>query len=193
MFLFSTLILFAWIIIIGLNIKFSIPIYNFTTWQIIFSVVIGTFVIIAIDGLTAIFIRLLPKKWFNPFSNRFKVFKWEKAIYHKFGIKKWKELIPEFGHFTSVRKNKIKEPNNNTYLEKYLVELCYGRVVHFVSFFTGFFVIYLYPLKYWMCFALPIALVNIILNFMCLIVLRYNTPKVMAVYNYNLKLQNKKE
>ena len=185
MILFSVMILIAWFIIIGLNLLVNSTIES---WYIIVAVVISTVAVIAIDAITATIIRLLPNKWFNPFFKRFKVFKWEKNIYHKLGIKKWKDIVPEIGHFTGFRKNKVKEPNNNEYIYRYLMEACYGRVGHFLSFFTGFAVIFIYPIKYWNCFGLPVALVNVLMNSMSWIILRYNTPKLMAIYKRNEKL-----
>lgn len=193
MLLFPVIILIAWIIVIGLNILINVPVYNFEIWYIVVAVVVSTIVEIAIDGITATIVRLLPNKWFNPFSKRFRVFKWEKNFYQKIGIKKWKDLVPELGHFTKFRKNKISEPTNNEYIKRYLMEACYGRVGHFASFFTGFLVIFIYPLKYWACFGLPVALVNILLNSLSWMILRYNTPKLMAVYRYNEKLNSAKQ
>ena len=147
--------------------------------------VVSTLAVILIDGITATIVRLLPKKWFKPFSRRFKVFKWEKNFYQKLGIKKWKEFVPEIGHFTGFRKNKIKEPTNNKYIERYLLEINYGRVGHFASFFTGFLIMFIFPLNQFINFALPVALVNILMNAMSWTILRYNTPKLMALYEHN--------
>lgn len=185
MILYAIMILIAWVIVVGLNVLVNPAI---ETWYVIVAVVISTVAVIAIDAITATVVRLLPKKWFNPFFKRFKVFRWEKNFYHKLGIKKWKDLVPEIGHFTGFRKNKVKEPTNNEYIYRYLMEACYGRVGHFASFFTGFAIIFLYPLKYWNCFGLPVAIVNLIMNSMSWMILRYNTPKLLAVYKRNEKL-----
>lgn len=189
MILFPIMILIAWIFIIGFNILFNVN--NFEIWYIIVAVVVCTAVVIAIDGLTATIVRLSPKKWFNPFHKRFKVFKWEKSFYQHIGIKKWKDLVPEIGHFTGFRKNEIKDPTNNEYIYRFLLEICYGRVGHFTSFFTGFLIMFIYPLKYFVNFALPVAIVNIIMNAMSWMILRYNTPKLMALYSFNLKKEQR--
>lgn len=189
MILFSLVILIAWGVIIPLNYFINAPIYGFSLLTIILSVIISTVAIIAIDGLTAGLVRLLPEKWFNPFYKRFKVFKWEKSFYQKIGIKKWKDLVPELGQFTKFRKNKVEDPKSNEYIYRYLLEATYGRVGHFMSFFTGFLIIFIYPYKYFTCFALPVALVNILMNSMSWFILRYNTPKLIALYKYNEKTQ----
>jgi len=187
MVLYSCLICIAWLIIIAINYFIFVPIFNFGMVYIILSVVLSTMAIIAIDGLTAGIVRLLPKKLFNPFAKRFKVFKWEKSFYQKLGIKKWKDLVPELGHLTGFRKNKIKDPSNNKYIERYLLEATYGRVGHFLSFFTGFLIIFIFPLEQALCFAVPVAVVNVFLNLLSLLILRYNTPKLIAIYKRNLK------
>lgn len=191
MILFPVLIVIAWFIIIGLNILINVPKFGFEIWYVVVAVVVSTILIITIDGITATIVRLLPNKWFNPFSKRFKVYKWEKNFYQKIGIKKWKDLVPELGHFTKFRKNKIQDPTNNEYIKRFLMEACYGRVGHFTSFFTGFLVIFIFPLKYCLCFGIPVAIVNVLLNSMSWMILRYNTPKLMSLYQYNQRQQQK--
>ena len=66
-----------------------------------------------------------------------------------------------------------------------MLEATYGRVGHFASFFTGFLIVFIFPLKYAFCFAVPVAIVNVIMNAMTWIILRYNTPKLIALYKYN--------
>jgi len=189
MILFSLVILIAWGVIIPLNYFINAPIYGFSLLTIILSVIISTVAIIAIDGLTAGLVRLLPEKWFNPFAKRYRIFKWEKNFYQKIGIKKWKDWVPELGHFTKFRKNKIAEPNNNEYIQRYLLEATYGRIGHYTSFFTGFLVVFIFDLKYALCFGVPVAIVNVFLNSLSWMILRYNTPKLMAVYKRNLHNQ----
>lgn len=187
MIFFSTLIFIAWFIIIGFNIIFNI--FNLQIWKIILITVVCTMGIIAIDGITAAIIRLLPKKWFSPKKKCFNVFKWEKNIYQKIGIKKWKDWVPELGHLTKFRKNKIEDPNNNEYIERFLLEINYGRIGHFTSFITGFLITFAFPFKYFLNFVLPVALVNIFMNSLSWMILRYNYPKLMSLYKRNQKLQ----
>ena len=183
--MFPLMILAAWIIIIGLNAWITMPIYNFDFWYIVIAVVGSTVAVIAIDGVTAALVRLLPSKWFNPMSKKFAVFKWEKRFYEGIGIKKWKDLVPELGHLTKFRKNKIEDPNSNEYVHRFLLEIVYGRSCHSVSFFTGFLIIFIFPLEYAMCFGVPVAIVNVIMNWMPVAILRYNYPKLMALYKMN--------
>ena len=193
MVLFPVMILIAWIVIIGLNVVINIPVYNFEIWYICVAVIGSTIAVIAIDGLTAAIVRWMPNKWFNPFAKCFKVYKWEKRFYENIGIKKWKDLVPELGHFTKFRKNKIVDPNNNEYISRFLLEIVYGRVGHVASFFTGFLIIFIFPLKYAMCFGFPVAIVNIIMNYMSVAILRYNTPKLIVLYKHNKRKELRKQ
>ncbi len=193
MILFPVMILIAWIIIIVLNILISMPIYNFSVWYIILAVVGSTVAVIAIDGITSGIVRLLPQKWFNPLSKRFKVFQWEKPFYEAIGIKKWKDLVPELGQFTNFRKNKIADPYSPEYVYRYLLELVYGEVGHIASYFTGFLIIFIFPLQYALCFGVPVAIVNLIMIAMPVMILRYNYPKLVALYRLNLKKSQKEK
>lgn len=192
MILFPVMILIAWFVIIIMNILINQPIYDFSVLYIIFAVIISTFTVIIIDGVTATVVRLMPAKLFNPFSKFYRIRGWEKKFYQKIQIKKWKDLVPELGHFTKFRKNKIEDPNNNEYIHRYLLEAVYGRVGHFTSFITGFLVIFIFPLKYALCFGVPIAIVNVIMNSMSWMILRFNTPKLMAIYKRNLRAEQEK-
>lgn len=59
-----------------------------------------------------------------------------------------------------------------------MLEACYGEVIHFVCIFVGFFIIFCMPLKYWLCFGLPVAIVNALLNLPSVFILRYNFYKL---------------
>ncbi|MBE5735665.1 MAG: hypothetical protein E7361_04400 [Clostridiales bacterium] len=191
MILYSMMILLAWVLIISLNAIINIPIYNFDLLYIIFGVVVSTIAVIAIDGATAGLVRLLPNKWFNPMAKRYRVYKWEKRFYEAIGIKIWKESVPELGHLTKFRKNKIADPANNDYVYRFLLEIVYGRVGHAVSCVTGFLIIFIFPLEYALCFGVPVAVVNAIMNYMPIAILRYNFPKLMALYRMNERKNRK--
>lgn len=91
MILFPIMIIIAWTFIIAFNILFNVK--GFEVWYIVVATVVCTLAVILIDAITATIIRLLPKKWFAPFSKRFKVYKWEKNFYQKLGIKNGKTLF----------------------------------------------------------------------------------------------------
>ena len=104
----------------------------------------------------------------------------------------WKDKIPEIGHFTGFRKNKLAEPQSIEYVDRFLLESCYGELGHFFSLFFGFTVLFLYPLSdVWFALAIPVAIVNFFLNLPSLLVLRYNSYKLVILKKSLLKKQQR--
>lgn len=188
MILFGIIIIVAQIIIVALNLIFNN--FNLSALYIIGAVVISTVAEVVIDAITEGITRALPRSWFNPFYNRFKVSKKEQRFYDKLGIRKWKDKVPDLGFLTKFNKNKVQDPTNNKYIERYLLEAAYGRVGHLVSLFTGFSVIFIYPLKFAINFGIPVAIVNFVLNLMTYMVLRYNFPKLLTLHKRNSKRES---
>lgn len=141
---------------------------------------------LAIDALIALFIRrALPAKWFNHKKPIFTVSAGEKKFYELIKIRKWKDKIPEWGKFTGFSKNEIARPQDNVYLEKYFLELCYGEAIHFISVIAGFFVLILTPRALLFSLALPVAIVNALCNLPSYFILRYNSYKLEVLYKNN--------
>lgn len=146
--------------------------------------IIGIILVITIDGITAAICRLLPLKCADFNKNVYKVSKKEKKLYDAIKIKKWKERIPEIGHFTGFRKNEVKEPNNIEYIKRFLNEICYGELGHFISCFTGFILLFIpWFNPIWFSMSIVICLVNAILNILPIFVLRYNSYTLLMIYN----------
>ena len=166
------------------------PIFKFDLGYIVFAVVLSTVLEIIIDAIFATVVRwLMPKKWFSMDKKWFIGKKRECKFYEKIGIKKWKEKVLELGAVTSFRKNKIADPKNNEYIERYIVEANYGIVVHIACVIFGFAVLFFFPLKYCLCFGVPVAIVNMILNLLPLFILRYNLPKLHNLYKFNSRMK----
>ena len=147
-------------------------------------------VVVAIDGLTATVSRLLPQKCAHHEKKIFAVSAKEKKFYEKLKIRKWKDKVPEIGHFTGFRKNKIADPKSVEYLDRFLLEICYGEIGHFVSLFTGFLILLLFPLtELWWAISVPVAVINALLNLPSLFILRYNSYKLKILRASNLKKQ----
>ena len=90
------------------------------------------------------------------------------------------------------RKNKIAEPNNNEYIARYIMEANYGIICHIACIIFGFLILFIYP-KYCLTIALPVAIVNLVLNALPTMILRYNLPKLHTIYKYNEKHPKKVE
>ena len=146
--------------------------------------------VIVVDALTATIARLMPKKYANEKSKIYQVGKKEKIFYEKLKIRKWKEKVPEIGHFTGFRKNKIADPKSVEYLNRFLLEACYGELGHFFSLFTGFLIMLFFPItNVWIAITIPVCIINICLNLPSLFILRYNSYKLRILRNNLLKKQ----
>jgi len=77
------------------------------TFAIVFAGIVAE---IIIDGITAAVCRGLPQRCVPDRGKVFQVGLREKKFYEKLHIRKWKDAIPEIGHFTGFRKNKVAEP-----------------------------------------------------------------------------------
>lgn len=181
------IILLGIILISGLNILFN----SSLEWHyIILATILFVVASVIIDGLVAFIIRRLPYKWIRSQSKFFNVSKKEVRFYDKIGIKKWKDLVPELGGFTSFHKNKIVDPHNNEYLEKFVLEVNYGIVIHLISFFTSFLILFIDYKMFsgsfiWLTIGLPVAIINAILIVLPTFILRYNLPRLKLLIKIN--------
>ena len=127
--------------------------------------VLAVIIVICLDGLTATVCRLLPAKCVNAEKKFFIVSAGEKKFYEKLNIRKWKDKIPEIGQFTGFRKNKIADPKSVEYLDRFLLEICYGEIGHITSVFTSFFLLaFFFITPLWWAIALPVATVSALMN-----------------------------
>ena len=198
MVLYLSVIFVAALLICGLNLVFNPMIVGLSPWWIICVVVIGIIIEIAIDGLFAAIIHAMPNKWFNKDKKFFDVSRKERKFYDKLKIKNWKDKVAELGFLGGFRKNKINDPKNPEYLAQFVIENNKGIVLHIVGMIAGFLIL-LFPLpKYALVVGLPIAIVNVFLNLLSTMVLRYNIPRLKVSYEravkqleYEKKLQEK--
>lgn len=160
------------------------------------SAVIASFII---DGLVAFIGRRLPKKWMDPNKKIFHTSDKEMKFYEKIGVRKWKDKVPELGGFTSFHKNKLSDPWNNEYVERYMLEACYGVIIHLFSPFFGFLIVLLDYKMYtgwswmWLTIMIPVAIVNAVLIVVPAFILKYNLPKLKMLWDINMKNKKKRE
>ena len=153
---------------------------------------IAVVAVIILDAIVATVSRLLPKKCAQHDKKIFTVSAKEKKFYEKLKIRKWKDKVPEIGQFTGFRKNKIVDPKSVEYLDRFLLEACYGEIGHFFSVFLGFLILLLFPIsKLWFAVSIPVACVNAVLNLPSLFILRYNSYKLEILRKSNLKKQGR--
>ena len=147
-------------------------------------------IVVAIDAITATVSRLLPKKCANHEKKIFRVSAKEKKFYEKLKIRKWKDRVPEIGQFTGFRKNKLVDPKSVEYLDRFLLEACYGEIGHFFSCIFGFLTLaFFFVSPLWQAIAIPVCTVNVFMNLPSLFILRYNSYKLEILRTSNLKKQ----
>lgn len=152
-----------------------------------------------LDALIAWLTRLLSEKAVDPFRRIYRVAKWEKKLYKKLGIVKWKDKIPEAGGLLAkFQKKKVLDFHDNEYILKFMRESVYAEIMHVISAVAGLAIPALCALRLlwpdavmqvrwgWRV-ALPVALVNFVLQVLPVMVQRYVRPQLMSVYLRNQK------
>ena len=169
-------------------------------WYYLVASICATLAVILVDGIVAIVIHWFPKKMFSHENKRFDVSKKEIKFYEAIGIKKWKELVPELGFLNGFKKNHIADPNNPEYLEKFLLEINYGWVLHVLVVPFGYLIMLLDYKMYMangitigLTIGIPVATVNAILCVLPAFVLRYNYPRLQVMHKFALRKKQKKE
>ncbi len=192
--LYLIVILGAMAVISIVNVIIDQFLFNLGLWYILLAVVINTVAVIAISGVFAFIIRhMLPEKWFSVDKKFFFVGKKECKFYEKLGIKKWKDKVLELGFFTGFSKSSMSDTNNNEFVKRFILENNYGMVVHFVGMVVSFSIIFIYPLRLWWMFGLPVSLVSVFLHFLPFCILRYNNYKLLRLYQLNLRKEQRKQ
>lgn len=174
-------------VVATLNAIFAAPVFGFDVWYAILATVVAVAAVIAVDGVFAFVIRhMLPARWFDENNTKWTPGKKTCVFYEKIGVKKWKDKVLELGIFAGFRKNKLADPNNNEYVARFITEANYGIVIHLFGMIFGFSIMAFYP-KYALNFGLPVAIVNLFLNYLSFVILRYNLPKLRILYKRNAR------
>ena len=175
--LYFTIIGFAMALISFFNILFEVAVWHY----VIMAVVWCTALQFALDVTIAVAIKLLPDRWFGVDNPCYHVTKFERNIYKKLGVRRWKDKIWELGGAGGFSKKKLKEPDNPEYIEKFIIECNKGVLTHRLIYGIGFLAMLTVSKKPAFTIALPVAVVNLFLNVLPTMALRYNTPTLKAV------------
>ena len=189
-----TILIFAITLIsaIALNLIFNIN--NLSPTYIICALGFGVIICIAINGVVATIVcKCLPEKWFTLNRKIFQVSKTERKFYNLIKVKSWKDSVLELGALNGFRKNKLVNPNDNTYIEKFIIECNRGFLTHFLSIILGSLIIFAFPNNIKICIGFPILFANFLINYMSVAILRYNIPKLQVLYKKNAKHNNSGE
>ena len=123
----------------------------------------------------------MPNKWFGVDNPRYRVSKKETQLYKKLNVRAWKDKVWELGGLGGFSKKSLKEPDNVEYIETFIIECNKGVLTHRLSYPIGFLAMLTLPKICAFSIALPVALVNLYLNILPTIVLRYNTPMLISL------------
>lgn len=179
------------VLIASINLIFYPSVATLLWFMLTFGVVVvATFLI-------AFIASLFPINFYKPNKKIFHVFKFEKRLYEKLGIKKWKDKIPELGkQLSGFDKHTLEDPNNPEYINRFLIENCKGSFLHIISIIYSILsiliLIFILPYPFILTMWLPTALVAILIHSLSLMILRYTRPKLIILYE-RLKRTQKEE
>ena len=195
MLLYIIVIVVSFIVISLLNIFLS-PLIAPTVypwWGCILATLAFIALAFIMDALVAFIVRkCMPEKWFK--KENFKISRNEEVFYARIKINSWKKFIPELGASTTdFSKAKLDNPYDNTYISRYILEVCYGIVVHVASVPASFLIlladwhIYSGDFTLFLGIGLPVAIINAILIYLPAMILRSNLPRLVRIYEGNEK------
>lgn len=154
--------------------------------------VIMTVSVIVVDGIFAFLIRRMPCKWFDYKKKFFRVSIFERKLYKALNVKSWHKFVLELGIFTNFSKSQFSSPSDPGYTARFLLESCYGIIIHIACVIVGFLIL-LINTSFSLRIGLPVALVNAILNILPIFLLRNNISKISFIHERNLRKSNKQK
>jgi len=155
----------------------------------ILSVIWCTALCFALDGGIAFVINKMPDRWFGVDNRLYRVSEAEKKLYKKLRVRRWKDKVWELGGLGGFSKKVLKSPDDPAYIEKFIIECNKGVLTHRLSYPLGFLPILTMLHAPFLTIALPVGIVNLFLNILPTLALRYNTPKLQSM----LKRMKKKQ
>ena len=167
----------AMAIIAGINMACEVASPLYAVVAVVFCVVLQ----IILDSLAALAIRLTPDRLYPAESPRYCVRGWEKKLYLKLGVRAWKDHIPDLGGIGGFSKKRLQSPDDPAYIEKYVIECHKGVLTHRLCYPLGLLVMLTLPNLCALTIGLPVAVINLILNALPTMALRYNTPMLLGM------------
>ena len=174
--LYFSIIGIAMLIISAVNIALKTAQWHY----IVIAVVWCTALQFVFDGIIAIIINKMPDRWFSVDNPLYDVSEFEKNFYQKLKVKKWKDKVWELGALGGFSKKNLKETSHE-HFEKFVIECNKGVLTHRLSYPIGFIAMLTLFNVCSLTVALPVAIVNLFLNILPTIVLRYNTHKLKSI------------
>lgn len=175
--LYLSVIGIAMAIISAVNIAFGVAAW----YYVVIAVVWCTALQFAFDGFLAFVINKMPDRWFGVDNRLYRVSDWERTLYKKLKVRLWKDKVWELGGLGGFSKKNVKEPNNPQYIEKFIIECNKGVLTHRLSYPIGFLAMLTLTGTAAFTIAIPVAMVNLVLNILPTLALRYNTPMLKGI------------
>lgn len=175
--LYLTIIGVAMTLIAGINIACGVASPLYAAVAVVFCVVLQ----IILDSVAALAIRLTPDRLYPAESPRYRVSGWEKKLYLKLGVRAWKDHIPDLGGIGGFSKKRLQSPDDPAYIEKYVIECHKGVLTHRLCYPLGLLVMLTLPGLCALTIGLPVAVINLMLNALPTMALRYNTPMLLRM------------
>lgn len=125
--------------------------------------------------------RLLPKRWFRyhrfPYRNR--PLEQEGKFYEQFGIKRWKDKVPDMSKMVPqiMMQKQIPLGLEEKKLDLLIQETCVAEFIHTILFFLGFRCLYVWP-------GLGGIIVSVLYaasNLPFIMIQRYNRPRLVRL------------
>jgi len=138
-------------------------------------------------GIISILSHLLPKVFFSQKNPCFHVFGFERNLYEKIMIKKWKDKIPELGKLCGFKKDKLYNPNDPIYMKTAIQQNCIAESLHSLSALIGIAIFFVLPSSFVLSVGIPVFVLNSVLHGLPVLIQRYHRPKFVRIYEYTLK------
>ena len=123
----------------------------------------------------------MPDRYFSPFSLPYRELPWEKSgfLYNRIlMIRKWKDLLPELSLILrGSRRKRALHDFTKQGLEKFLVESCRAEWTHLLAILLFVLLSFFLTGKV----ALFLIVYGLMMNLPCIIVQRYNRPRVIKL------------
>ena len=127
----------------------------------------------------------LPESFLNPQLSYFRTKAWEEdgEFYQRvFKIRKWKDLIPAFPGLKRFSKKHLKK-DSIEYLSRFILETCRGELNHLRLIIFSLVFIFFNPTIIF----LLIFIITLIFSVPCMMIQRYNRPRLQHIYAKRLK------
>ncbi len=175
--LYLTVIGISMALICSVNILFAVAPWYYVIIATVWCVALQ----FALDGGIAVLINKMPNRWFGIQNRMYAVSERERRLYKALRVRLWKDKVWELGGIGGFSKKNVNEPSNPEYIERFIIECNKGVLTHRLSYPIGFAAMLTLPGACALTIALPVAVVNLFLNILPTLALRYNTPMLQNV------------